>query len=82
MTNEWKFFVPVVLALIALGAITIRQNQRISSLERRLEARVAAETANRPEAGTTVSEGGIVVDARFELASLRARRDPPGQVDK
>lgn len=48
MSNEWKFFVPVVLALIALAAITIRQNQRIASLERRLEVKVAAEAAYTP----------------------------------
>src|SRR5262245_29769863 len=43
MSNEWKFFVPVVLALVALAAIVLRQHQRIVSIERQLEARAAAE---------------------------------------
>ena len=43
MSNEWKFFVPIVLALVALGAIVLRQHQRIVSIERRLEASAAAE---------------------------------------
>ena len=54
MTNEWKFFIPVVLALIALGAITLRLHQRIWSLERRLEARPAADARQGPPCAAVV----------------------------